>query len=385
MKHLSIIALVAAAGLALGCSGAAGELERIDREIASLKEGDAALYAEMSGEISALEQRLLDKLADTKKRLGNDIDAAMQDLYDLITYKMEETQEFLDDELYSRKQQCDATIMGIRSRVDRAKSSLSNAMDQTARYLETAMKAGDSQNMERLSGLMGSIRELEEKSDWVDHNVMTWKSRLDKIQGSGLYGAMDILDGTVKMLADFDLQGEVDFMEDRIKAFAAIKMDELSGEEMRSLKELIQQMEDWVFEADAMASESESTVEDMTSYLDDWQSAASELYDLLDSGASEVLDDFDALCLDLESGADSVDELADMIGSAVDDVMALSVEIDGIYNSTIDLIDEVDTINGLCESEAYDIEGMFEGVVNLSNELTEVGNHWIDRHYYLFE
>ena len=385
MKHLSIIAFVAAAGLALGCSGAAGELERIDREIASLKEGDASLYAEMSGEISALEQRLLDKLADTKKRLGNDIDAAMQDLYDLITYKMEETQEFLDDELYSRKQQCDATIMGIRSRVDRAKSSLSNAMDQTARYLETAMKAGDSQNMERLSGLMGSIRELEEKSDWVDHNVMTWKSRLDKIQGSGLYGAMDILDGTVKMLADFDLQGEVDFMEERIKAFAAIKMDELSGEEMRSLKELIQQMEDWVFEADALASESESTVEDMTSYLDDWQSTASELYDLLDSGASEVLDDFDALCTDLESGADSVDELADMIGSAVDDVMALSVEIDGIYNSTIDLIDEVDTINGLCESEAYDLEGMFEGVVNLSNELTEVGNNWIDRHYYLFE
>ena len=385
MKHLKFIAFLAMGWLALGCSGAAGELERIDREIASLKESDAALYEELSGEIAALEERLLAKLDETKKRLGNDIDAALQDLFDLIVYKMEESQEFLDGELYVRKQQCDASIMEIRSRVDRAKSRLSDAMDQTGRYLEEAMKAGDAENMERMKALMGSIRALEEKSDWVDHNVMTWKSRLDKIQGTGLYGAMDALDITVKELSEFNLQSQVDFMEQRIREFSALKMDELSGEEMLSLKALIQQMEEWVFDADALASESESTVDDMTSSLADWQSTADELYDLLDSGASEVLDDFDAICVDLEVAADNADELADMIDGTLDDVNALVAEIDAIYDSTIDFVDEVDTIEGLVQSEIDDVTGMMDGVYLFYSEIIDAGNAWIDRHSWLFE
>ena len=382
MKKICIPFLCAL--LALSSCSQKAELERIDRDIASLREENQSLYEELSAEIDAMEQRLLAKIKETQERLGGDIDAAFDDLMNLIAYKMEAAEDYLQTELLAKKQKCDQTVMDVRSYVDKIKGHMDEVLTQTSIYLMDAMKAGDAQTELKLRQLMTTLQEVEQTVDYIDRNMLFWKSRLDQIQSSGLYNAMDAMDEAVRTLDSFNIQQETEDMEQRVQEFAVIKMDEMSGEEMLSLKALISEMEDWLYETDNLATDSASMVNDMGSMLDDWQSSAEDLYSQLESKSQEVLDAFEDIYAELEDAAGNAEELISQIEDAVDDIHNYSSQID--------------EYNDLLESQYDDLMGMIDDVFDLTNEaadsfhsvyfsysdLYDACQEWKDKHWYLF-
>lgn len=382
MKRIFIIILCA---LPAVCScGPKEELERIDREIVSLRQENLALYEELSSDIDAMEKRLLDQIRQMQERLGGDIDAAFADLMDLITYKMEEAEDYLQTELLAKKQNCDQTVLEVRSNVDKIKRRLDGAMNETSSYLIAAVKSGDAETEKKLRQAMASLQEMEKTADYVDHNMLLWKSRLDQIQSSGLYDAMDALDEAVRTLESFNIQQKTEEMEARIKMFSAIKMDELSGTGMVELKGLISEMEDWVFETDNLASDSASLVDEMNDNLSDWQSVAEGYYSQLESKSQEVLDAFEAIYAELDESAGTAEELIAEIENAVEDIRVYTADIENYHAELESLNDEVnektDDIDDLM-SEAMD---SCHSVYNAYSDVYDKCEEWRERHWYLF-
>lgn len=361
------------------------ELERIDREIASLRAENLALYEELSAEIDAMEKRLLDKIKETQERLGGDIDAAFADLMNLITYKMEETEDYLQTELLAKKQHCDQTILDVRSNVDKIKRRMDGALNEASVYLMEALKNGDAVTENKLREVMVSLQEIEKTADYIDHNMLLWKSWLDQMQSTGLYDAMDAMDEAVRTLDSFNIQKEAEAMEARIKLFAAIKMEELSGEEMMELKALISEMEDWVYETNDLASDCSSMVDEMNDNLDNWQAMANDYYSQLESKSQEVLDAFEAIYDELDEASANADELIAEIENAVDDIRSYKDDIEN-YKSQMESIDDkvtelADNISDLTSEAMDSCHSFYYAYSDVYDKCEE----WKQRHWYYFE
>ena len=381
MKKLFVIILCALTAV-LSCTPDE-QLERIDREIASLRQENLSLYEELSADIDATEQRLLEKIDQVQKRLGGDIDAAFADLMNLITYKMEEAEDYLQTELLAKKQRCDQTVLEVRSNIDKVKRRLDGALSEASTYLMEALKKGDEETEKKLNEAIATLGDIEAASDYIDHNMLLWKSRLDQLQSSGLYDAMDAMDEAVRTLSSFNIQKETEAMEARIKVFTAIKMDDLSGQEMLELKELISMMEDWVGETDDLASETASMVDEMGSNLDDWQSLANDYYSQIESRSQDVLNAFEDIYGELDIAAGTVDELLAGIDAAGEEIRDYSAtledalsELESFHDRVYEMADDILDLTSEAADSCHDVYHAYSDVYDKCEE-------WYSEHYWI--
>ena len=156
-KILCILSL--AAVLFTGC-GPRSEIEDLKKDVKSLKEADAALWEEMSAAIDALEKDLLGRIQNTKDKLNKSIDDAVADLMSLMNTKLQQSQDYLDNELAAKKKKIDQNVTELESRTDNAVTVLDQGLDAARKFLLEAIDKNDKDQEALMKDLEGKILKM---------------------------------------------------------------------------------------------------------------------------------------------------------------------------------------------------------------------------------
>ena len=276
-------------------------------------------------------------------------------------------------------------MLEVRSYADLTRGRCDEALAASQLYMSEAIEKGDAQLEQQMRAISGKITDLDATSENVSRYVAMWKSRLDAIQGSGMYDAMDAIDAALQELDSFDIQAEMDKMEARLKQFAKIRMEELTQDEMRDIKGMMEQMEEWLYDADNMADECQSNTQEMNNLLDDWQSNADDIYSTLESTADDILAAFEDIYGELDSAQASAEDLISMIESAIDDIYEVAEQASDYEYLASSMADELQDLYDSIKDKVDDVRNMQDDAFQTALILLDTVGEWQLNHPWLFE
>ena len=347
-------------------------LKGIDDKISDLEKEDSRILQELSDAIDELEKTLLGKIAESNEKLNHDIDAAVMKMMDYLSDKMKENQEYLETELAMRREECDQTISKLRAKAEDVKGGLDDALDITQARLQKAIADGDEDIRQKLLLVEENIGRAYDYIDFAEKSMSDWDKTIAKFEATGMYDNMDNLSETMKALTSFDIQDEVDKVEENAKTFARIKLDQLSEDKLNELHTLMSDMDSWVDDAVGYADDCESKSQEMADLLDDWRDRADDLYGSIDDLKESITDGFESIISEYQGYSGDLD-------SMVDDVTSNAAELELLIG---EIIADGDLIQGMAaelENRVDDVETEVDMVFTLADDLRSESGHLEDR------
>ena len=383
MKKFLFI-LAAAMLMVAGC-GTKDDINSLKKEIQSLKEADAALWAEMSAAIDKLEKDLTQRIQDTRDRLNKSIDEAVEDLMDLMDSKLQKSQQYLDTELAAKKKLVDTHVSEVKNKTNLAVSTLDQSLDISREMLLDAINKNDKEQEAMLRQLSTRIANVSDDLEEAQKKVKQWQTRLNELHDKGLFDAINKLQSDAQKLQEFSLQGEVNKMEERLKRFADIKMDELPEQQMKEVNKMLSDMYDWYDEMDRMVSEADRIHSDMEGLLSDWESNASNLESDLDSYLTDIATSLDDLYSYLDDSYSSASDLES-------DVIDIESELTELNENLTDYSQRIDAMSDDWDGQHGDLESLLSDLYSASDDVCDKGetlmslvDNYIDNHPWMFD
>ena len=383
MKKFLFI-LAAAMLMVAGC-GTKDDINSLKKEIQSLKEADAALWAEMSAAIDKLEKDLTQRIQDTRDRLNKSIDEAVEDLMDLMDSKLQKSQQYLDTELAAKKKLVDTHVSEVKNKTNLAVSTLDQSLDISREMLLDAINKNDKEQEAMLRQLSTRIANVSDDLEEAQKKVKQWQTRLNELHDKGLFDAINKLQSDAQKLQEFSLQGEVNKMEERLKRFADIKMDELTEQQMKEVNKMLSDMYDWYDEMDRMVSEADRIHSDMEGLLSDWESNASNLESDLDSYLTDIATSLDDLYSYLDDSYSSASDLES-------DVIDIESELTELNENLTDYSQRIDAMSDDWDGQHGDLESLLSDLYSASDDVCDKGetlmslvDNYIDNHPWMFD
>lgn len=387
MKNIFTVIVFALALIAVpSCDKA--RLRNIDKEISGLEQEDQRILQELSQAIDDLEKALLGKIEEANEKLNHDIDAAVLDMLDYLKTKMDANQDYLEVELAKRKAECDETVAGIRSKAKEVTDGLNDALDKTQERLQKAIKDGDEDVQEKLLILQENIGRAYDYMDAAEASLKDWEKRIEKLNATGMYDHMDKINETIQQLMKYDIQEEIDNVENYAKKFATIQLDKLSKDRLDELHALMNDMNGWVGDAQSFADECETKTGEMADNLDDWRGRADDLYGSVDDlkntvnqGFLEITIEYDKYASQAEGLLDDVESnystLEDMLGQ----IESAASRLDGITDDLDDALNELQSDSDNLQATAEDIYTQAQHLYDETQNFAD----WCDEHPWIYE
>ena len=383
MKKIFCI-LSLAAVLVAGC-GPRSEIEDLKKDIKSLKEADAALWEEMSAAIEALEKELLGRIYDTRDKLDKSIDEAVQDLMALMDAKLRQTQKYLDNELAAKKKIIDGNVEALKDNTDASVTALDMTLETTRDLLHDAIDKNDKEQEALLRELEGKLESMTSMVGDAEKQAQAWQTRLDNIQEEGMYEAIAKLEKDTQTLKNFDIQKAVDDMESRLKLFSKVVLDDLTEEQMKEVKSMLDDIESLYSEVEGFVSDSESMADEMESLLDDWQGQADDFYDAIESYTSDLSDRLDYMADYLETSYDDAQSLEESVNEWLNYLQSLNDDLTDYNQRTEAMADDWDGQHDDIESRADDLASIGDELIEQSNALMYDVDAYMDAHPWMFD
>ena len=377
MAMKKIICTLAACVAVLVSCGPKSQIEDLKKDVQSLKEADAALWEEMSAAIDKLEQELLGRIQATKDKLNKTIDEAVADLIDLMDSKLGESQKYLQTELAAKKQAIDSHVEAVKGKTDVTMSVFDMSLETVQDFLleQEAL----------LRELEGKLDKMVQDVETAQEQIEQWQERLDQLQEDGLFDAIAQMQKDAENLKKFDIQKEVANMESRLEKFAAITLDDLTEDQMKQVQDMLGEMEDWYAEVENMVADGEMLSSEMESTFDDWQGAADDLYDQMDSYTSDLTDRLDYFSSFLEASYDEAISLED-------DVNEWESYLTTLNDDLSDWSERIDSMGDDWEGQHDDLECMLDALADSAHEindqastLLDLVDEFIDSHPWMFD
>ena len=381
-KLLCILSL--AAVLFAGC-GPRSQIEDLKRDVKSLKEADAALWAEMSAAIDALEKELLGRIQDTKDKLNKSIDEAVADLMSLMNNKLQDTQTYLETELAAKKKLIDEHVAEVTKNSDNAFTLLDQSLDVVQDFLLEAIAKNDKAQEALMHEMAAKIEMMSGIVTDAQQQAQAWQERLDNIQEEGMYEAIAALEADADKLKEFNIQKSVSEMERRLEKFSKIVLDDLTEDQMREVKDMLSEMEGWYSDVEGFVSDSESMADEMDSMLSEWESTADDYYNQLDSYTSDLSDRLDYLADFLESSYDDASDLESDVNDWLRHLETLNADLTDWSERTQAMSDDWDGQHDDIESRADDLASLGDELYEQSNALMYDVDAYIDAHPWMFD
>ena len=381
-KLLCILSL--AAVLFAGC-GPRSQIEDLKRDVKSLKEADAALWAEMSAAIDALEKELLGRIQDTKDKLNKSIDEAVADLMSLMNNKLQDTQTYLETELAAKKKLIDEHVAEVTKNSDNAFTLLDQSLDVVQDFLLEAIAKNDKAQEALMHEMAAKIEMMSGIVTDAQQQAQAWQERLDNIQEEGMYEAIAALEADADKLKQFNIQKSVSEMERRLEKFSKIVLDDLTEDQMREVKDMLSEMEGWYSDVEGFVSDSESMADEMDSMLSEWESTADDYYNQLDSYTSDLSDRLDYLADFLESSYDDASDLESDVNDWLRHLETLNADLTDWSERTQAMSDDWDGQHDDIESRADDLASLGDELYEQSNALMYDVDAYIDAHPWMFD
>ena len=381
-KLLCILSL--AAVLFAGC-GPRSQIEDLKRDVKSLKEADAALWAEMSAAIDALEKELLGRIQDTKDKLNKSIDEAVADLMSLMNNKLQDTQKYLETELAAKKKLIDEHVAEVTKNSDNAFTLLDQSLDVVQDFLLEAIAKNDKAQEALMHEMAAKIEMMSGIVTDAQQQAQAWQERLDNIQEEGMYEAIAALEADADKLKEFNIQKSVSEMERRLEKFSKIVLDDLTEDQMREVKDMLSEMEGWYSDVEGFVSDSESMADEMDSMLSEWESTADDYYNQLDSYTSDLSDRLDYLADFLESSYDDATDLESDVNDWLRHLETLNADLTDWSERTQAMSDDWDGQHDDIDSRADDLSSLYEELEEASHALMYDVDAYIDAHPWMFD
>lgn len=381
-KLLCILSL--AAVLFAGC-GPRSQIEDLKRDVKSLKEADAALWAEMSAAIDALEKELLGRIQDTKDKLNKSIDEAVADLMSLMNNKLQDTQKYLETELAAKKKLIDEHVAEVTKNSDNAFTLLDQSLDVVQDFLLEAIAKNDKAQEALMHEMAAKIEKMSGIVTDAQQQAQAWQERLDNIQEEGMYEAIAALEADADKLKQFNIQKSVSEMERRLEKFSKIVLDDLTEDQMREVKDMLSEMEGWYSDVEGFVSDSESMADEMDSMLSEWESTADDYYNQLDSYTSDLSDRLDYLADFLESSYDDASDLESDVNDWLRHLETLNADLTDWSERTQAMSDDWDGQHDDIDSRADDLSSLYEELEEASHALMYDVDAYIDAHPWMFD
>ena len=381
-KLLCILSL--AAVLFAGC-GPRSQIEDLKRDVKSLKEADAALWAEMSAAIDALEKELLGRIQDTKDKLNKSIDEAVADLMSLMNNKLQDTQKYLETELAAKKKLIDEHVAEVTKNSDNAFTLLDQSLDVVQDFLLEAIAKNDKAQEALMREMAAKIEKMSGIVTDAQQQAQAWQERLDNIQEEGMYEAIAALEADANKLKQFNIQKSVSEMEGRLEKFSKIVLDDLTEDQMREVKDMLSEMEGWYSDVEGFVSDSESMADEMDSMLSEWESTADDYYNQLDSYTSDLSDRLDYLADFLESSYDDATDLESDVNDWLRHLETLHADLTDWSERTQAMSDDWDGQHDDIDSRADDLSSLYEELEEASHALMYDVDAYIDAHPWMFD
>lgn len=381
-KLLCILSL--AAVLFAGC-GPRSQIEDLKRDVKSLKEADAALWAEMSAAIDALEKELLGRIQDTKDKLNKSIDEAVADLMSLMNNKLQDTQKYLETELAAKKKLIDEHVAEVTKNSDNAFTLLDQSLDVVQDFLLEAIAKNDKAQEALMHEMAAKIEKMSGIVTDAQQQAQAWQERLDNIQEEGMYEAIAALEADADKLKEFNIQKSVSEMERRLEKFSKIVLDDLTEDQMREVKDMLSEMEGWYSDVEGFVSDSESMADEMDSMLSEWESTADDYYNQLDSYTSDLSDRLDYLADFLESSYDDATDLESDVNDWLRHLETLNADLTDWSERTQAMSDDWDGQHDDIDSRADDLSSLYEELEEASHALMYDVDAYIDAHPWMFD
>ncbi len=381
-KLLCILSL--AAVLFAGC-GPRSQIEDLKRDVKSLKEADAALWAEMSAAIDALEKELLGRIQDTKDKLNKSIDEAVADLMSLMNNKLQDTQKYLETELAAKKKLIDEHVAEVTKNSDNAFTLLDQSLDVVQDFLLEAIAKNDKAQEALMHEMAAKIEKMSGIVTDAQQQAQAWQERLDNIQEEGMYEAIAALEADANKLKEFNIQKSVSEMERRLEKFSKIVLDDLTEDQMREVKDMLSEMEGWYSDVEGFVSDSESMADEMDSMLSEWESTADDYYNQLDSYTSDLSDRLDYLADFLESSYDDATDLESDVNDWLRHLETLNADLKDWSERTQAMSDDWDGQHDDIDSRADDLSSLYEELEEASHALMYDVDAYIDAHPWMFD
>jgi len=381
-KLLCILSL--AAVLFAGC-GPRSQIEDLKRDVKSLKEADAALWAEMSAAIDALEKELLGRIQDTKDKLNKSIDEAVADLMSLMNNKLQDTQKYLETELAAKKKLIDEHVAEVTKNSDNAFTLLDQSLDVVQDFLLEAIAKNDKAQEALMHEMAAKIEKMSGIVTDAEQQAQAWQERLDNIQEEGMYEAIAALEADANKLKEFNIQKSVSEMERRLEKFSKIVLDDLTEDQMREVKDMLSEMEGWYSDVEGFVSDSESMADEMDSMLSEWESTADDYYNQLDSYTSDLSDRLDYLADFLESSYDDASDLESDVNDWLRHLETLNADLTDWSERTQAMSDDWDGQHDDIDSRADDLSSLYEELEEASHALMYDVDAYIDAHPWMFD
>lgn len=381
-KLLCILSL--AAVLFAGC-GPRSQIEDLKRDVKSLKEADAALWAEMSAAIDALEKELLGRIQDTKDKLNKSIDEAVADLMSLMNNKLQDTQKYLETELAAKKKLIDEHVAEVTKNSDNAFTLLDQSLDVVQDFLLEAIAKNDKAQEALMHEMAAKIEKMSGIVTDAQQQAQAWQERLDNIQEEGMYEAIAALEADANKLKEFNIQKSVSEMERRLEKFSKIVLDDLTEDQMREVKDMLSEMEGWYSDVEGFVSDSESMADEMDSMLSEWESTADDYYNQLDSYTSDLSDRLDYLADFLESSYDDASDLESDVNDWLRHLETLNADLTDWSERTQAMSDDWDGQHDDIDSRADDLSSLYEELEEASHALMYDVDAYIDAHPWMFD
>lgn len=381
-KLLCILSL--AAVLFAGC-GPRSQIEDLKRDVKSLKEADAALWAEMSAAIDALEKNLLDRIQGTKDKLNKSIDEAVADLMSLMNNKLQDTQKYLETELAAKKKLIDEHVAEVTKNSDNAFTLLDQSLDVVQDFLLEAIAKNDKAQEALMREMAAKIEKMSGIVTDAQQQAQAWQERLDNIQEEGMYEAIAALEADANKLKEFNIQKSVSEMERRLEKFSKIVLDDLTEDQMREVKDMLSEMEGWYSDVEGFVSDSESMADEMDSMLSEWESTADDYYNQLDSYTSDLSDRLDYLADFLESSYDDATDLESDVNDWLRHLETLNADLTDWSERTQAMSDDWDGQHDDIDSRADDLSSLYEELEEASHALMYDVDAYIDAHPWMFD
>ena len=381
-KLLCILSL--ATVLFAGC-GPRSQIEDLKRDVKSLKEADAALWAEMSAAIDALEKELLGRIQDTKDKLNKSIDEAVADLMSLMNNKLQDTQKYLETELAAKKKLIDEHVAEVTKNSDNAFTLLDQSLDVVQDFLLEAIAKNDKAQEALMHEMAAKIEKMSGIVTDAQQQAQAWQERLDNIQEEGMYEAIAALEADANKLKEFNIQKSVSEMERRLEKFSKIVLDDLTEDQMREVKDMLSEMEGWYSDVEGFVSDSESMADEMDSMLSEWESTADDYYNQLDSYTSDLSDRLDYLADFLESSYDDATDLESDVNDWLRHLETLNADLTDWSERTQAMSDDWDGQHDDIDSRADDLSSLYEELEEASHALMYDVDAYIDAHPWMFD
>lgn len=376
--------MAACAAVLVSCTPKS-QIDDLKKDVQSLKEADAALWAEMSAAIDKLEKDLMERIQATRDRLNKSIDAAVADLMTLMNDKMSASQNYLETELAAKKKSIDEHVDQVKANVDGAITAFDVSLEATKEFLKDAMDKNDKAQEDLMRQLESRIEDMVAAVDDASDRLDEWQARLDQMHDDGLFEAIANLEAETKKMKEFDIQGEVNAMESRIKRFSKITLDDLTEEQMKEVQSMLSDMESWYSDVEGMVSDSESMADEMEDLLGDWQGTADDLYDQLDSYTSDLSDRIAYFADFIESSYDEATDLEAQVLDWEGYLSSLNADLTDYMQRTDAMCDDWDGQHDDIESRADDLASLGDELIERCDNLMYDVDHYIDAHPWMFD